>query len=520
MAAKAKKQPYGPQTGPQPTYQQKSKVVSLQAPIGGWNRRDPIPEMAPTDAIIMDNLIPGNGNIQIRGGSTKWATGLGSFVESLMEYSSPTGNKLFAAVPTAIYDVTGGGAVGGAVQSGLANGRWQHVNFATAGGDFLVIANGADSVRNYDGTTWTTPAITGVTSSTLVGVNVHAQRLWFIPNNSLSAWYLPVSSIAGAAVEFPIGQYCKLGGYIVAMGSWSQNGATGMYDLAVFVTSQGEMVVYKGTDPDTDFQQVGVFKIAQPIGHRCMLKSGSDLAILTAIGMEPISKILPYNLSTQGTVSVTDKINGAFKEYYLRGGNFFGWQVIEYPKAELIIINAPYAERATQHQFVMNARTGAWCRFTGLNGGCWGTLGSNVYFGDNSGNVWQYDVQYNDGGAAITATVQQAYADAGTPQNKRFVAARPIVEAPSGIVPAVVIKLDYDTSAPSIPLSSFAPAASAFWDAALWNVSFWDEPLVPSLNWQSLSGMGRVGSIAMAFATANSVSVNGMDIIFEPGGYF
>ena len=88
------------------------------------------------------------------------------------------------------------------------------------------------------------------------------------------------------------------------------------------------------------------------------------------------------------------------------------------------------------------------------------------------------------------------------------------------VLPGVVVKTDYDTTPPSISLSSVAAAGSAMWDVALWDVSYWDAPTIPSVQWQSVSGMGRVGSVAMAFSTTSPVSVNGMDIVFEPGGYF
>jgi hypothetical protein len=76
-----------------------------------------------------------------------------------MEWAGPSSRKMFAAKSTDIYDVTTPGAVGAAVVSSLSSAYWQTVNFTTAGGSFLVLCNGADSVRNYDGTTWTTPSI-------------------------------------------------------------------------------------------------------------------------------------------------------------------------------------------------------------------------------------------------------------------------------------------------------------------------------------------------------------------------
>ena len=34
---------------------QNARTVTVTAPIGGWNARDPLAEMKPTDAVILDN---------------------------------------------------------------------------------------------------------------------------------------------------------------------------------------------------------------------------------------------------------------------------------------------------------------------------------------------------------------------------------------------------------------------------------------------------------------------------------
>jgi hypothetical protein len=45
--------------------------------------------------------------------------------------------------------------------------------FTTPGGTFLFIVNGADAPRTFDGTSWATPSITGITASQAVHVNAH-----------------------------------------------------------------------------------------------------------------------------------------------------------------------------------------------------------------------------------------------------------------------------------------------------------------------------------------------------------
>ena len=69
-------------------------------------------------------------------------------INTLASYSPPTGTpRLFAAVGANIYDASAGGVVGAAVVSGRTSDKWQHTNFGTAGGNFLILVNGADKLQ-------------------------------------------------------------------------------------------------------------------------------------------------------------------------------------------------------------------------------------------------------------------------------------------------------------------------------------------------------------------------------------
>jgi hypothetical protein len=200
-----------------------ANVASLPAPIGGWNARDSLANMAPTDAVTLDNLFPGVSNVNLRGGYVKHATGLPGQVESLFSYAGAATNKLFAASGTGFYDVTSAGAVGAAVVSGLTNARWEYINVTTPGGNYMMCVNGVDKPRLYNGSTWvaldgaSTPAITGVTTTTLANITLFKNRIWFTQKDTLKAWYLPTLSVGGAAQELDLSAVAKLGGTLVAV---------------------------------------------------------------------------------------------------------------------------------------------------------------------------------------------------------------------------------------------------------------------------------------------------------------
>lgn len=502
---------------------QRSSTGSIPAPTGGWNQRDVLSAMAPNDAITLENWIPDIGSVRLRGGYLSWGTSLsGTYTETLMQYSPVSGsNVLFAATPTTIYDVTVSGS-GTSSQTGLSNGRWSNTMFSNSAGNFMYIVNGVDSPRYYDGASWTNTSFTGsgLTVTNLDYVQSHLNRLWFIEKDTLNAWYGDTSAISGTLNKLILGPFCKLGGKLVAIGSWTRDGGSGgADDYLVFVTSKGQVIIYAGLDPSVfgSSVQIGVFKFAEPIGRRCLINLGSDLGLMTSQGLVSLMQTMPQTEGQRAASTITDKIVGAVRDAYGASGTVFGWQVFEYPKRNLMIMNAPVTERGIQNQFVMNTRTGAWSKFTNVNAGCWSLLGDVPFFGGNDGNVYRYDVDYSDNGPSVVAKMQTAFSNFGSAGNKRFTMARGLFLSPTGYAPRLSIKTDYDTSISDLTVIDTSAAGTA-WDAGLWDVSPWGPAQVPSLPWQTLNGLGVVGSIAFSVSAQSNISFNGADIIFEPGG--
>lgn len=133
--------------------QRRASTSSLAAPIGGWNARDSIAEMSPLDAVTLTNMFPTPSDVQLRYGYTQYSTGITGQVYSLMNYSAPTSEKLFAVANGVIYDSTSQAAAT-SVFTGLTNSKFQHINISNAGGHFLVACNGSDPTMIYDGSAW------------------------------------------------------------------------------------------------------------------------------------------------------------------------------------------------------------------------------------------------------------------------------------------------------------------------------------------------------------------------------
>lgn len=497
---------------------QTSTVKFSKPPVKGWNARDDLTDMDRDEATVLDNLIPSDTGIFLRHGYTPWVTGLPSAIQSLMEYNAPSGTpKLFGATASAIYDVSTSGAVGAAAVSSLSNGWWQHLMFATAGGTFLVIANGANSVRNYDGSSWSTPSITNVTSANLITVTAHQSRLWFIEENTMKVWYLPTLAIAGAATAIDFGGLSRLGGKLMAMATWTRDSGTGVEDLAAFITSRGEVHIYAGSDPSssTTWERVGTFKIAEPIGRRCVIKVGGDVGILTTQGLVPLSGVLSRAESAQGKVAITDRIRNAFTSAYTEAPTAMGWQCAEYPVGKLLILNVPVVENTESVQFVMNSNTGAWCRFTGINTGVWSLKGTELFFGGVDGTVYKYGGS-SDNGNAIDGLSASAFDDFGTPMTKCFKRIRPQFFGPSGYRPAIALRLDYADEYTIYNAASFVSSGTA-WDEGLWDDSPWASPAQASALWQGITGEGFTAGIVVRLTSTEPITYNGSKILFETG---
>jgi len=508
---------------PQTSKKRVSKQTSIQAPTGGLNAKDPLAAMKETEAVTMDNYFPRPSDVVSRNGMRQWSTGISGAVETVAVYNDGANVDLFGFVGGNIYDCTLQGAVGAAMVTGLANSRFQTINFGTAGGFFLMCVNGEDKMQIYNGTSWyadgTTTTVTGVDTADCIHINNFKNRVWLIEKNTFNAWYLPVASIGGAANNLDLSGLFKLGGYLMAMANWTIDNAAGIDDYAAFITSQGEVALYKGTDPSSaaTWALVGTFRMGAPIGRRCFCKAGADVLVLTTDGAFPLSKSLLTDRS-QLNLAATDKISDLINNDVITYRNNHGWQPIIHPIGNKLIINVPTAEGATSIQYVMNTTHGAWCRFVGWNAFSWETMGDQLFFGGQDG-IWEADTGQSDDDTEITGVVQQAfsYFDSRGLQ-KLFRMARPITVSEGNIVPAVLMNVDFGNRRAEVSSYTTGTSGTA-WDDGFWDTSDWVASDTISKQWQSISGVGFSGGLRMV-TTLKDISCAWVstDFIYEVGG--
>jgi len=511
---------------------------TMPPPVGGWNARDALVNMPATDAIQLDNWFPGPSAVAVRPGMTLFATLPANTVidphniRTLMSCALPGGtSKLFAACEDGIYDATAGGAIAG-LDSAATTNDWQYINFNVAGVNYLwcCAGDGTNGPRIYNSTTdtWTvltgasTPALTGITPTDAANISIFKSRVILTQRNSLSFWYGPLGSVGGAYSEFALGTVFRKGGYLVATGNWTLDAGSGLDDLFVAITSEGEVAIYKGADPSTaaTFALVGIYNIGRPVGKRCMFPLANDLGVLTEQGLWPLSKAL-LSSSIDKRPALTDKIQPAFNLYYQNFSTKFGWQPLLFSKGPAIIVNVPLGN-SVSYQFVMNSITGAWCRFTGWSAECMVVSGGELYYalGNKLYKAWYGKKDYN---SAITAYAKQAFTYGPTRvRAKRLTLVKPVMTSENTLKIGLGLDTDFNVGTGVSGTTLASLSALSLFDTAVYGTAVWAGASTTINKWKTVRGkVGKSFSLKLQVQVKDiAVTWSATDYIFEVGGLF
>lgn len=504
------------------TRQQISGVRSWSAPVGGWNARDALASMKPHDAVRLVNWFPRTTDCVIRGGKDEHATDMSGTLDTLAVYNPLTGlNKMFAASDAGVWDVSSAGA-GSAEVATITEGRLQTTNFGDGTNNYLIMVNGVDDPLYYNGSAWTSvnagssPALTGVTSSTLIHVNVYKGRLFFVQKNTLKVWYLTAGAAGGALTAFDLAGVLKAGGFLMAMATWTFDGGNGPDDYAVFVSSEGQVAVYTGTSP-ASWVLVGVYQLGNPIGRRCFLQYGGDVVLITQNGAFPLSAAL-QSASIDRRVALTNKIENAFNDASRSYRENFGWEAVLYPAQSAILFNIPITEGAECEQYVMNTITKSWCRFNSWNANTFVVFNGELYYA-NGETVYKAWTGTADDGDNIVADAKTAFSYFTGQQLKRFTLYRPVLSVNGPLSFLTGLDVDFrDTDI--IGEATYSVIAGAQWDVDDWDEAYWAAGLEIIKQWTSpQENVGYCAAGKLKIAT-NSLTVQWManDIVYEQGG--
>jgi len=444
----------------------KRSSFSLPAPVGGWNTRDAISSMGMEFASVLDNFIPRQRYLELRGGVKK-VVDLAN-LETLVSYEYNGIKKMIAGGGGSLHlcDVFDG--TSSVLKSGFANNRWQ--DFFFKGNRYLM--NGADNMQVYNGTTLEDAAFTGTDfdGTKIIAGTLYRNRPILIEKDSLAFWYTTAAgAVSGPVERFDLAQLSRAGGEIMLAENWTQDGGDGQDDQIVFITSQGEAFVYSGSNPaDADnWALKGIYRVPRPISRRGVEKLGGDIVYLSEEGYFLLSNLLAPVISNKA-IAFSNTIEGAVKDARSSFGNF-GWQIKAFPSESLLIVNVPKTGTVSE-QHVMDTSTGSWCRFRDIPAVQWTPLNGTPYFCNASG-IYKAQEGYDDEGEYIKAGFQYAYTDLGVPLLKQIKEVQVFLSAFDTLQFSLTGSVDFKDAKTIFKASPAANESS--WDTSEWDITPW-----------------------------------------------
>lgn len=504
--------------------------MTFPAPIRGKISNENLAASQPQGAKVLENWFPTSTGIRLRGGARKKATiGTGPVV-SMITYDSSSGRYIFAADTTSIYDVTSPAdpnVAPAAVVSGQTSGYYSYIQFATAAGDFLSAVNGTDSLRQFNGSAWSTIASLGpIATNKLSQVWAYRNRQMFIQKDSLVAWFLPVNQIAGTAQDFSLAGVFQKGGSLKFGATWSLDAGDGVDDKCVLVSDQGEVAVYEGADPGNanDWRLVGRYDISRPMGKRAFMQAGGDLLIAMEDGIVPISQAISKDRAALSLTSVSRNIEPDWRREVARRAAL-PWEIVKWPLLNMGIVSLPADVGQDRLCFVVNLETGAWADYTGWDTRCLAIHDDWAYFGTSDGKVMQCEVGGHDDGAPYVCSYVGLFDHLGVPAASKVVhIGRTVFLAARAFKSKLSMSSDYQVELPSAPSS--VPDDTLFdeWDSGLWDVMKWDagsDKRIAS-RWGSIGRSGFVVApqvqVTSGVTPTPDAELVAIDITYEVGG--
>ena len=481
----------------------------IPAPTRGLILNENYTFMQPGGALIMDNWVPTMRGCKLRGGCTRWCSLPETDpVVSGFEYRSANDQRMFAANNTKLYDVTSSAPA--LVKGGQSSGNYAVAQMANAGGDWLTAVNDrGDPPLRFDGTTWTTlnaGQITGpVGSQVVAGENLvyvwkYRSRLFFIEADSMSAWYLGINAINGELQEIPLSGAATKGGKLVFGAAWSIDAGDGTDDKCVFYTSEGEAIIFTGSNPSdaANWRQEGRYDVGKPMGMNAHMSVGGDLLIMTVEGIAPLSQAITKTAEQLELAMITRTIKPMWRAEVADKNNL-PWTMKKWDEYGGTFVTLPGGPVGNRYCLVANSATNAWCRFVGYDATCFMYTRGNFFFGTQDGTIMQADRSGYDDGIPYLACLVGGWEMFQTPPlSLVWRQARATFTSSSGepFQPQLAACTDYVIRLPIPPVAAPDPGVQDVWDQGLWDQSKWDQPsalltpVVRNTGWVSIGETG------------------------------
>lgn len=408
--------------------------TTIPASVGGINGLDSLMAMPPEDCIYTFNLMPVEYGQRLRKGYREWATGcvenppratgeVRTIVPFEASTQDPARDRLFAVTDEGIWDVTLFNTtepeqVAVFTVPGAQAGRGVYCEFTGDAADapgirghYLFYADGLNGLWQYDQATgnWEQPPsgidptdwyyldpTDGTTPipfpvENIAFITVHKQRIWVVLEDDDDAWYLPVGAISGELKRFYYGSKMANGGYLLGLWDWTIDGGDGVDDYLIAVSRGGDVIVYRGEDPEITpdgssvgpWSLVGAWYIGEvPFSRRIVQAFGPNMFILSVYGLVSLRDLLQGSpVTVAGTGSPSRKINRFLRADVESGRDLAQWQIVSNPGDGFLQIITPSPSATPFLAYAMNFNTGAWGNWEGVPITCAADWSGEFYMG-------------------------------------------------------------------------------------------------------------------------------------------
>lgn len=494
------------------------RTKMLPPPVGGWNARDALSMMRPEDAVGLKNWFPRQSDVITRPGySLHCATGVtGSSVTQLIPFEYGSYSALIACAGGSIVDAST--STPSSLATGLGNSDWSYDYI----GGYVLMANGADVVKSYNGVAIANPAFTGVTLTTLNHVSVFKSRAYFVEANSQSMWYGGIGAVSGALTEFDFSTVASVrGNLIITTHLKGDGGDGGQDDLFMAIFAGGDVLAYTGSDPGdaTNWSLVGHYHIGRPLSRLGHARLDDDAYVVTSRGYERLGELTKFGNTLPERLLISSKIQQAVLGDIAAVGANADWRVSLHPAGQMLIVTSPLQGTARRYH-VRNINTNAWCEFGDFLAYSWTTFAGDCYFGGAGGKVYAFDNgSITDNGAAIRCDAEQAWTSLGAPGlTKHVQLIKPFVF--SGADPALSVNVGSDYAPVTLAAFTSGDASQqSVWNTGVWNVATWGYGQQTFANWYSRNAIGEaIGFRVAVDAEADRVMWNQTVMLYTIGG--
>lgn len=544
-------------------FEQQLQTKTLAAPTRGIVLNENEAFMLPGGAMVHDNWVPTMRGVKLRGGCVVWCTLPDATpVISSFEYLSGNNQRMYAGQASALYDVTA--ATPTLIKSGQTSGNYAAAQLEDASGvDWMLAVNesGDNPLRTKDGITWITLTGTGTPSdgaSTITGpggvlppalsyVWKYRNRLYFVEAGSMTAWYLGIDSVGGVLAKIPLSGAAARGGKLIAGATWSIDAGDGIDDKCVFITDQGELLIFTGSNPadPNNWRQEGRYRISPPLGMNAHISVGGDLLILTVDGIIPISQAISKEAGQLELAMLTRTIKPLWRAE-VNAKRSWAWTAKKWDEYGGVFVTTPGGRPGEQRCLIVNDVTGAWGRFVGWDATCFLRLREAMFFGTQTGRIMQADQSGYDDGQVYVASLVFGWETFGAPANQNVLhQLRAVFHSSSGdpFQPQLSACVDDIIVLPPPPVVGPDPGTLDVWDQGKWGPTGsgdnpptpaerdqylqWDQPapfLAPVRNtlWVSIGVTGYshapVVQVSIGQMAKPNVELIALTAVYEPAG--